>query len=271
VKIKEIIIIFACIITAYLVIAFTQETIKKLASPIPSIPPLPSEIPTRKPQINEITLNGKTYQFHFHKIENGETLKLIPNFQEATFSAQIVKRYECDFGINGGFYKKEGGPLGLFFADQKLFGEKIQSTTFNGFLGKKKDGSLIIFNPTDLTYFPDYPNSPYSFLLQSGPLIFLKNEVQPNFIDRDFSRRHLIAKSTMNEFYLFSIFEKDNKFNGPRLEDLRPIYLSPDFKTIADFDLILNLDGGSASAFYDRGVQVEEFKQIGSFLCGKQL
>jgi hypothetical protein len=246
--------------------SFFNSVVKKLSSPIPTMPPLPSEVPTRKPQVNEITLNGKTYQFHFHKISSNETLNLIPNFQEATFSAQIVKNNNCALGINGGFYKKEGGPLGLFFAEKKLYGDKIQSATFNGILAKASNQLSIVLASS---LYPPYAS--YDFLLQSGPLIFLKNDIQPNFIESDYSRRHLIVESTTGEFFLFSIFEKDNKFNGPRLEDLRPIFLSPDFKTIADFELLLNLDGGTASAFYDGQVQVEEFKPIGSFLCGKQL
>lgn len=235
-----------------------------LSSPIPSIPSLTPEPSAPQTQTSEVQFKNKTYQFHFHKIERNETLKLVPNFTEATFSAYIMKNENCTFGVNGGFYKKEGGPLGLFQIGEKKYGELIQSTTFNGIL-TKKDGKLSVL-PTS-TFYP--PSTSSDFLLQSGPLIFLKNNIQPNFLDRDFSRRHLIARDTNGIFYLFSIYEKDNKFNGPRLEDLREIFLSPDFAKIADFELILNLDGGSASAFYDKGVQIEEFKPIGSFLCGK--
>ncbi len=264
---KIVLLIFFVAIIAFVsisAVSFFNLAINKLTSPVPSIPPLPSEIPTQKPQVNEIKISDKIYQFYFHKITARETLSLIPNFQETTFSAKIMEKYQCTFGINGGFYKKEGGPLGLFFADQKIIGEKIPSTTFNGLLSKK-DGKLSILPAAAVSS----PDTSFDFILQSGPLIFLKNELQPNFLDRDFSRRHLIARDTNGDFYLFSIFEKNNKLNGPRLADLREIFSSPDFKTIADFDLILNLDGGSASAFYDRGVQVEEFKPIGSFLCGR--
>ena len=247
-------------------------SIYRLSSPIPSLPFQPSVTPIQENAArHEIEFQNKTYEFFFHKIAAGETLDLIPNFQESTFSAQIVKNNNCSFGINAGFYKKEGGPLGLFFTEQKVYGEKILSTTFNGFFSlaahpRESGDPGFGFS---ISSFPADDSSQYKFIFQTGPLIFLKNEVQPNFIEEDFSRRHLIAKSTNGDFFLFSIFEKGNVFNGPRLKDLREIFLVSEFTQISDFELLLNLDGGSASAFYDDGVQVEEFKPIGSFLCGK--
>lgn len=263
------------VIILFMIYSSARQVVHKLASPLPTTPVIPTEIVPTKTPAKEFKLDGKTYQFYFHKIEKKETLSLIPNFQNAIFSLQIMKNNNCTFGINGGFYKKEGGSLGLFYTDQKLYGTKIQSTTFNGILGGKKDGTLFIMSSMDFPVYSDYSASVYQFLLQSGPLIFLKNALQPNYIEEDYSRRSLIAKTVGGDFYLFSIFEKDNAFNGPRLKDLRGIFLTPEFiGKIPDFsgtsfELILNLDGGSASAFYDKNVQVEEFNPIGSFLCGK--
>lgn len=263
-KILKIVFVLSVVAILSMLFITTQQAINKLSSPIPTVPPVPTEIVPTKIPVNEIQFDGKTYQFHFHKILSTETLDLIPNFENATFSAQIVRNNNCSFGINGGFYKKEGGPLGLFQVGGKKFGVQIASTTFNGFLEKKSNVLSILY-----TYSAFIPNTSSDFVLQTGPLIFLKNQIQPNFLEEAYSRRNLIAKSVAGEFYLFSIFEKDNVFNGPRLKDLRGLFLSPEFMRIADFELILNLDGGSASAFYDTNVQVEEFKQIGSFLCGK--
>jgi hypothetical protein len=258
--------LFIFIFVLYFIYSSARQLVRKLTSPIPSAPTITAElVPTESPG-KEIQFDGKTYQFHFHKILKNETLSLIPNFEEATFSAQIVKQNNCTFGINGGFYKKEGGPLGLFQIGTKKIGVQIQSTTFNGFLVSAS--GLSIFSTSSYTPSTSYTNS--DFILQTGPLIFLKNQIQPNFIEEDYARRHLIAKSLTNEFYLFSIYEKDNVLLGPRLKDLKNIFLTSDFTRIADFELILNLDGGSASAFYDKNLQVEEFKPIGSFLCGKE-
>jgi len=254
--------IFLISLSAY---SFARQTVRKLASPIPSAPVIPTEILPTKVPVNEFKFDNKTYQFYFHKMMSGETLELIPNFENATFSAQIVKNNNCSFGINGGFYTKSGEPLGLFQIGTKKIGSQIQNATFNGFLSFASGLSI--------SSAPFYPSStPYPasfFTLQSGPLIFLKNTVQPNFLEEDYSRRSLIAKTMTQDFYLFSIFEKDNVFNGPRLKDLRDIFLLKEFTQIASFELVLNLDGGSASAFYDKNVQIEEFKPIGSFLCGK--
>jgi uncharacterized protein YigE (DUF2233 family) len=265
---------FIVILCFYFAYSSLRQAVRKLASPIPSLPPLPTESASTKTPAQELTFDGKTYQFHFHKILPNETLILIPNFENASFSAQIVKQNNCTFGINGGFYKKEGGPLGLFQIGDKKIGLQIPSTTFNGFLtfchsceGKNLDSNLFI---SSTPFYPAYSPYPASFfVLQTGPLIFLKNKIQPNFVEEDFSRRSLIAKTVQGDFYLFSIFEKNNVLSGPRLKDLHDIFLTTDFARLADFELIMNLDGGSASAFYDKNLQVEEFKPIGSFLCGK--
>ncbi|KKQ90049.1 MAG: hypothetical protein UT14_C0045G0001, partial [Candidatus Shapirobacteria bacterium GW2011_GWE1_38_92] len=55
---------------------------------------------------------------------------------------------------------------------------------------------------------------------------------------------------------------------GPRLKDIIPIFQSPQFRQIADFTKILNLDGGTASAFFNQNIKVEELQFVGSFLCG---
>jgi hypothetical protein len=250
-------------LTTFFLYSFARQTVRKLASPIPTVPTISVEsLPTKIPA-HEFQFGGKTYQFHFHKILTNESLTLIPNFENVSFSAQIVKQNNCTFGINGGFYKKEGGPLGLFQIGTNKLGIQIQSSTFNGFLSSSPALSI--------SSTPIYPTATSSdFILQTGPLIFLSNTVQPNFIEEDFARRHLIAKATGGNYYLFSIFEKNNVLLGPRLKDLKDIFLTPEFMNISNFELVLNLDGGSASAYYDKNLQIEEFKPIGSFLCGKE-
>lgn len=248
---------------SYFLYSGAKQIVRKLASPIPSTQPIPTEIlPTETPG-SEFQFDKKIYQFYFHQFAKNESLELVPNFENATFSAQIMKNKSCTFGINGGFYQTNRMPLGLFQIGSKKIGAQIQSSTFNGFFSSSSGIIAITSSPIALF-------SPSDFIFQSGPLIFLKNQIQPNFIDEDYSRRNLIAKTVSGNYYFFSIFEKDNVFNGPRLKDLREIFLSEDLRKIADFELLLNLDGGSASTFYDKNVQVEEYKMIGSFLCGRK-
>ncbi len=256
----------------------TRQAVRQLASPFPTAVITPfnniENLPT-KDEPKKIKIDEKEYQFYFHKIEKNEKLILIPNFEEATFSAQIFKNNSCDFGINGGFYKKEGGPLGLFQTGEKKLGNQIQSATFNGFFSFcdscKNRNTNSGFSISSSTTIVDHTSTSYDFIFQSGPLIYVKNQNQPNYIDEDYSRRSLAVKTADGEFYFFIIFERNNILKGPRLQDLKDIFLSEDFRKIADFEILLNLDGGSASAFYDKDIQVEEFKPIGSFLCGKKI
>lgn len=279
--------IFACTlgITLFILYSFSRQTIRHLTSPLPTVAPIPTEIvanPTPTPY--SIKLDNKIYSFYYHKIERNflenkhEIIKVIPNFSEATSSAYLLKTNNCDFGINGGFYTKEKKPLGFFYEkDGKIENQPIVSQTFNGFLVYYSGGQtsaraalLDIFpKKYEDSYDVLYDKNIFDFAFQSGPFYDLKSDTIYSFVDKSFARRNLAAKDSKANMYFFTIFEKDISLNGPRLEDIPLIFKSSTFRKIADFKTVLNLDGGSASAFYEGNVQVVEFKPIGSFLCGK--
>lgn len=249
---------------------FLHQTVRRLASPLPTVPAIPTEKisePLVKP--NEVKFDDKTYSFYYHKIKSNETLELIPNFKEASFSGKIFAENNCSFGINGGFYTKENQPLGLFQIGEKKYSNLIESTTFNG-LFENQNNALSI-KPAAANIISYHKND---FVFQSGPIFFVNPPIPKNkqekYIDKNYARRSLVAYDHQNNSYLFSFFEKDNLTSGPRLEDISDIFLTKTLASITNFDFVLNLDGGSASAFYDKNVQVEEFKPIGSFLCGKK-
>ncbi len=256
-------------VVLFLLYSLSRQTIRHLASPLPTVAPVPTErVANPTPTPYSVKLGDKTYDFYFHKIEHNETLDLIPNFEEATSSSFIFQKNNCSFGINGGFYMANRQPLGLFAAGRIKKGEYVTSTTFNGFLYQSATDSAKIDFTYALNINPRNWQS-YNYIFQTGPLYFLKDKNRPTFTDENPARRHLIARNINGELYLFSVFEKDNLFNGPRLEEIYAFFENPEVKKIADFELVLNLDGGSASAFYDKNVQVVEFKPVGSFLCGK--
>ncbi|HAP38094.1 hypothetical protein A2574_00105 [Candidatus Shapirobacteria bacterium RIFOXYD1_FULL_38_32] len=241
---------------------FSPNTSPKSILPDPTITTTPTP---SAPQPQNLSFLNRNFQYYFLKIKSNQTLSLISNFSNHQTSSAIIKNNQCLFGINGGFYHPDNTPLGLFVINGQQLGQYTSSPTFSGFLTKNQKNQIAIQNID--------PNNPdllknYQFILQSGPLFDPINNPNPIFSDSEYARRHLIAQDTEGNLYLFSIFEKGAAFGGPRLKDIIPIFQSPQFRQIADFTKILNLDGGTASAFFNQNIKVEELQFVGSFLCG---
>ncbi len=208
------------------------------------------------------------YQFHYRKMKSSESLSLIPNFGERLTSSEIIDAYDCTFGINGGFYQENTDPLGLFYTDGTEYGSYIPSATFDGILAvRKRDARPVVLaaSATPTT------RAEYSFLMQSGPFFDLSRTSEKRFIDREYARRNIVAVDANDGVYLFTIFQKESRYAGPRLEDIPELFKDSAIADIAPFTRVLNLDGGTASSFYDASTttHIKEIKIIGSFLCGQ--
>ena len=88
------------------------------------------------------------------------------------------------------------------------------------------------------------------------------------------ARRIVIGKTQANEIYLLAITDEANVNSGPQLADLPTIFhelnQNPILNLKSKFLNLINLDGGSASAFYaENGATLTELTSVGSFLCGK--
>ena len=169
----------------------------------------------------------------------------------------MIKENKCKYAINGGLYQENNKPLGLFFYNNKLINNKINSNIFNGYLFVT-DNFLDIGKTT-------INNS--QFIMQSGPY-FKLNTTQINYNEKT-SRRHVIAKDSQNILYMFSIFTPESFLSGPTLDEIPKFFQKPEIKQIADFTEVLTLDGGSASTFYSPTHSLHESTYIGSLLCWK--
>lgn len=205
-----------------------------------------------------INNNGKDYEIFAQEIK-GE-IELISNFAEKLPSEEILRTNGCKFGTNGGFYKKEGGPLGLFLSKGNILSKEIQSSTFNGFFWRKGEKLFL-----DWKGLKEWEGA--NFALQAGPLFDVEYLGKGSFVDEEERRRVLVASDKNGKYYLLAIFEKDNNYGGPKLAEITEILRKSE---TAHFDRALNLDGGSASAFYgENGQKLWEIVNVGSFLCGK--
>ncbi len=246
----------------WLLVNFTSSPVPKpSASPII----LPSTlIPEPSPFI--VAKGESMYALYLQKIIIPNQLTLIPNFTEKLSSQTILETNKCTYGSNAGFYTKENTPLGLFITNNIRLVSSIHSNIFfNGFFYKTHGNNLGLSDQAP-------PLGTVTFVFQSGPLF--TPQTQLLIKDDKPARRILISETEANEFYLLAVTNKDNNHSGPLLSDLPEIISrfnsSKHTAVSSKLLLVLNLDGGSASAFYStQGKVLSEFTPIGSFLCGK--
>ncbi len=206
-----------------------------------------------------VTLENTPYAIYLQKISHPNLVSLIENFKTKDLSTTLYADNHCLSGVNGGFYTKDDKPLGLFYANGTWLNRQPHTASlFNGYVYKTKTGELKID-----TTIP--PLDSVNFLFQSGPLF--TSASRPSITNDEPARRILLGKTNTDELYFMAITEKNNTNSGPLLTNLPRIIQELNKETMKQFNLFINLDGGSASAFITKDVQLTEFVPVGSFLC----
>jgi len=195
--------------------------------------------------------------FYYYQINQQDNLVVIPNFDNPKDSLDLISENDCKYAINGGLYQENKKPLGLFVHNNKLINKNIKSNIFNGYL--YTSNNILDIGKTTID------NS--QFIIQTGPYFNL-NSSQIDYNDKT-ARRHVIARDSQNNFYIFSIFSPDSFVSGPTLNQIPEFFQKPEIKKIANFTDVLTLDGGSASVFYSPTSSLHESTFIGSLLCWK--
>jgi hypothetical protein len=183
-------------------------------------------------------------------------LHLIANFQEKKTSGELLEDGRCAYGTNGGFYIPEHLPLGLFITNGKQYGVSTVSSAANAYLVRRGDTLSI-----DQTA----PVGPVAFALQTGPYIL--PAVIPTIASDEHARRVVIAHTKDNAWYFLAFTNPESAYEGPLLSEIPALVQ----KLPQTFVEALNLDGGTASAFYNEdGARFGELTTVGSFLCGSK-
>lgn len=205
---------------------------------------------------NLVTLEGIVYRIYIQKIKNTESLIFIPNFTEQKTTRAIVAENKCSFAINAGFYTPEQIPLGrVIVKDRELQYTPGSTTLLNGYFYKASPGKINIDS--------FLPAGSYEFAFQSGPLF--EPGITLTMTEDEPARRILVGK-TGGDFFFIAITESENINSGPRLKDVPQIISLASLQ----YEILLNLDGGSASVFFsDDGTQLEEIMPVGAIICGK--
>lgn len=223
---------------------------------------LPSPTLTPTPPPKTITYNGETYAYDII-LTYPKDISLIANFTQKTSVQSIIESSQCVAGVNGGFYDTQNKPLGYFLTDSYTH-NVIQSALFNGYFVISSDNNASVASSLSL--------GTRRVGLQSGPLLFTDSRKQPLRIQNDEHARRIVAAVTSDDAVLFIVlYESESSFNGPFLADLPSFIDALNTKESLRIVDALNLDGGSASAFYSANTRLSEITPAGSVFCIKNV
>lgn len=232
---------------------------------------------TGEPSIHEpasvgykITHLGRDYRI-VSEYADPSRISLYPNFEDKKTAKNLMEEYDCHMLINGGFYSSEDGensPLGLFVSEGKVISKYRENKTHNGVFYIKNNQDPIVSRQT--------PSAGIFTAVQTGPVLIENNEEVELSLSKDKNARRMVAATTAENGLIFiAVYEEGTAFSGPRLIDLPQIVSKFSAENNISIKDAINLDGGSASAFYVKSgafgeeVALSEASPLGSFFCAK--
>lgn len=213
----------------------------------------------------QIKDKDRIYNFDYFMVENTDNLSLIPNFQERSTAEDLLIDHKCKKLISGGFYTKEHKPIGLFIFDGG--NQRLRNVTKNSLFN-----SVLSINDFGIPRITrNVPKDHLVIALQSGPLLIENSFLIKNSVKNDGSARRIIGAVTgKNKLMFLAIYDPKNVYDGPVLTDLPRILADLNEKYNLGIADAVNLDGGSASAFYAGEIKLSELTFIGSAFCLKE-
>lgn len=196
----------------------------------------------------------------YTEVKDNSKISLHLNLSDKDTANQVYEARECDVLVNGGFYSKEGEPIGLFVTDGKTISSFQQNSLFNGILGVNKEGQAQITAKAG-----DYKEA-----VQTGPVLVKDGTYKELSIKNDEPERRMVAVITNENKLLFlSFYNPASYYMGPNLEDVPGLLKSFENETGIGVKDAINLDGGTASALYSEGISLTELRPVGSFFCAR--
>ncbi len=230
-----------------------------LGHPVTNISPPQTVAPTPKNFI-DISLTVATIRVSWFSIDKKESLVLLPNYSEAKTSTALVETNACLKAINAGFYTKEHTPIGLFVSQSSKKSAYAPNQTMNGVFALDEAGNYSIS--------PEPPDTQLVAAVQTGPILYANGEEKRiKMVTDEPSRRSVAGLTRQNTVYFLSFFDPQNPYKGPTLTDMPQALTQFQSKTGILLSDAINLDGGSASAFYDGTFKLEELTFVGSLFC----
>jgi uncharacterized protein YigE (DUF2233 family) len=207
-----------------------------------------------------LKIDGETIAYGFMTIPPMTDTLLVPNFAEKRLSKEIAVSNGCMYYANGSFYDTENRPLGLFRTGTVILKSATQNPLINAFIWRNTSGQFLISK--------SIPPEDSKWALQTGPLLL--NEGIPLSIsvrNDEYARRMVAGVDHAGSIVFFVVFGVGQFHTGPTLESLPDIIHAISRKERLGIDTAVNLDGGSASAYSDGRLTMEELTPVGSLFC----
>lgn len=192
---------------------------------------------------------------------DSKNINLYPNFKDRLTAEDAFIKNTCKSLINGGFYDENNNPIGLFISNNEILNTSEENSLFNGYIYKNGNQNVVISN---------LPSDNSIFSTQTGPLLIFNNIDQKiNVSNSKNSRRMIAGILDKGQVIFLSIYNHESVFLGPTIGEINE--LLGVFEKSTDLDIIhaINLDGGTASAFYTSERSLAELSFIGSYFCIK--
>lgn len=208
---------------------------------------------------SETTVRG--YAVEIVEVADSAKLELIPNYQERLPAKTLMEQNGCVAGINGGFYDKANEPLGLLTIKGQTEKKSLESKLFNGYVWTSVNKMGIDWG---------LPMEKIIDAMQTGPMLINEGRTLELKLTDDKGARRMIALIDGEKMRFMTIYTKNSPLDGPLLSDLPSLVF--DVVTQKEWPITnaINLDGGSASAFYSPTVSLVEFSPVGSWWCVKK-
>ena len=156
--------------------------------------------------------------------------------------AQAMKAHQCTAGCNGGFFGKNGEPLGLVIADGKKYGHKNLASSLTSAVVGQASGAPFI--QRSRAYFQN-GTPKHQQVLQSGPMLVENGKSVSGLSNKKNARRTIIFTDGKHRWGIAY---------APSISLALLAEALADSKTFAEFNIkhAINLDGGSSSGFWVR-------------------
>ena len=260
---KIFIILILLLVTSGLWIAWRGLTVYRAytTAPVPAISTTPPPPPSGK-EVPTVEVNQTVFTYDVIRVATASAVTLLPNFTEKQDAQSIRTANGCTSVVNGGFYTENNRPLGLFQIGTRVYGPSSQSALVNGYIWVDAQENFFITS--------EIPEVSRRFALQSGPLLLFNGQTLPLTIHNDTGARRMAAAKTMDNALLFlAVYTEDSVFDGPLLADLPLVIEKISDEEKLDIAEAINLDGGSASVFYQGETTISELTPVGSLFCIK--
>lgn len=212
------------------------------------------------PNTAVIEHKGITYIVTSTRSIKGEDIFLGLNLNTKEIASEIYSENNCEILVNGGFYDTDDTPIGLFIENGEVKGRYERNSLFDAIF------SINYFDTPRITR--THPQDELKYAVQTGPLLIENAQILKLSLQRDKNaRRNIAAVLGTNEVVFLSVFNLNNKYEGPLLADLPDILELWMEQTNINLADALNLDGGSASAFLTPTTRLSEISPIGSYFC----